>query len=109
VDYFIDFAHTPDGLDKALQYCKNVPHTGRVIVLTGAMGGRDMFKRPDMGAIAHQYADVIVLSDEDPDQEDRLQIIRDIRAGIPRVDGDRLAIIPDRRLAIQYITQIAQP
>lgn len=53
VNYFIDFAHTPNALENALAYVKSVT-TGRVIVAFGAPGKRDVFKRPEMGRIAHQ-------------------------------------------------------
>jgi len=109
VHYYIDFAHTPDGLDKTLSYLSQVKKNGRLILLTGAMGERDRFKRPMMGRIADQYADIIVVADEDPGDEPRFQIIQEIKDGIARPDGDRLYIIPDRQLAIKFITEITQP
>ena len=109
VHYYIDFAHTPDALDKTLSYLSQVKKTGRLIVLCGAMGERDRFKRPMMGKIADQYADIIVLADEDPGNEPRFQIIQEIKDGISRHDGDHLYIIPDRQLAIKFITEITQP
>lgn len=109
VHYYIDFAHTPDGLDKTLSYLSQVKKNGRLILLTGAMGERDRFKRPMMGRIADQYADIIVLADEDPGDEPRFQIIQEIKDGISRHDGDRLYIIPDRQLAIKFITDITEP
>lgn len=109
VHYFIDFAHTPDALDKTLSYLSQVKQAGRIILLTWAMGDRDRFKRPLMGKIADQYADIIVLADEDPGDEDRMQIIQEIKNGINRIDGNNLFIIPDRELAIKFITEITQP
>jgi UDP-N-acetylmuramoyl-L-alanyl-D-glutamate--2,6-diaminopimelate ligase len=109
VHYYIDFAHTPDGLDKTLSYLSQVKKDGRLILLTGAMGERDRFKRPMMGKLADQYADIIVLADEDPGDEPRFQIIQEVKDGIARHDGDRLYIIPDRQLAIKFITEITQP
>ena len=109
VNYFVDFAHTPDGLHKTLSYLKEVKGNGRIILLTGAMGGRDRYKRPEMGKIADQYADIIVLADEDPAEESRFQIIQEIRSGIKRSDGDNFYIIPDRSKAIKFLTKIAQP
>ena len=109
IHYFIDFAHTPDALEKTLSYLYSVKLSGRLILLTGAMGDRDRFKRPLMWKIANQYADIIVLADEDPGEEPRLQIIQEVRAGIDRVEGDNFFIIPDRSLAIKFISEIAQP
>lgn len=107
--YFVDFAHTPDALEKTLSYLQSIKKNGRVILLTGAMGQRDRFKRPMMGKLADQYADIIVLADEDPGDEPRFQIIQEIKDGIKRNDGDNLFIIPDRQKAIQFLTQIARP
>ena len=73
------------------------------------MGERDRFKRPLMGKIADQYADIIVLADEDPGDEERFQIIQEIKDGMKRHDGDNLFIIPDREKAIQFLTEIARP
>lgn len=109
VHYFVDFAHTPDALEKTLSYLSQVKQSGRIILLTGAMGDRDRFKRPLMGKIADQYADIIVLADEDPGDEDRMQIIQEVKNGIRRNDGDNLFIIPDRELAIKFITEITKP
>ena len=107
--YFVDFAHTPDALEKTLSYLKTVKGSGRILLLTGAMGERDRFKRPLMGKLADQYADIIVLADEDPGDEPRFQIIQEIKDGINRVDGDNLFIIPDREKAIKFLTEIAHP
>lgn len=109
VHYFVDFAHTPDALEKTLSYLSQVKQSGRIILLTWAMGDRDRFKRPLMGKIADQYADIIVLADEDPGDEDRMQIIQEVKNGIRRNDGDNLFIIPERELAIKFITEITKP
>ena len=109
VHYYIDFAHTPDGLDKTLSYLSQVKKSGRLILLCWAMWERDRFKRPTMGKIADQHADIIVIADEDPGEEPRFQIIQEIKDGINRKDGDNLYIIPDRQLAIKFITEITKP
>lgn len=62
-----------------------------------------------MGKIADQYADIIVLADEDPGDEPRFQIMQEVRKGIHKNDGDGLYIIPDRQKAIQFLTEIARP
>ncbi len=112
VQYYIDFAHTPDGLDKTLSFLHDLKQqqgSGRLILLTGAMGQRDRQKRPEMGKIADRYADLIVIADEDPGEENRLQIIAEVREGVKRQLGDRLYVIPDRSLAIKFITEIVEP
>lgn len=109
VHYYIDFAHTPDWLDKTLSYLSKVKKDWRLILLTWAMGERDRFKRPMMGKLADQYADIIILADEDPGDEPRFQIIQEVKDWINRHDWDGLYIIPDRQLAIKFITEITQP
>ncbi len=92
----MDYAHTPDALDKALavlrRHCR-----GRLIVVFGCGGDRDRGKRPEMGAIAARQADGIVLTDDNPRTEDGAGIIADIEAGL---GGHRATVIRDRRAAI---------
>lgn len=83
VHYYIDFAHSPDALDKTLSYLRTIAKK-RLIVLFGAPGNRDKGKRPKMGAIVHTFADIIVVTDDDPDTEDRNAIIEQIVQAIPR-------------------------
>jgi UDP-N-acetylmuramoyl-L-alanyl-D-glutamate--2,6-diaminopimelate ligase len=93
----VDYAHTPDALAMALQvlrrHCK-----GRLAVVFGCGGDRDRGKRPQMGAIAAQRADSIVLTDDNPRTEDPDNIIAEIRAGI---GGAAASVIRDRRAAIR--------
>jgi UDP-N-acetylmuramoyl-L-alanyl-D-glutamate--2,6-diaminopimelate ligase len=93
----VDYAHTPDALDKALQVLRR--HcSGRLSVVFGCGGDRDRGKRPEMGAIAARLADHIVLTDDNPRTEDGARIIADIRAGL----GATAAVTQrDRREAIR--------
>ena len=76
--------------------------SGRLFSVFGATGGgRDKGKRPDMGRIAHEYADYIILTNDDPYEEDELKIIDHIAEGIPRKEGKDFWKIPDRREAIR--------
>ncbi len=96
----VDFAHTPDSFSKLLPEMKNIT-TGKLIVLFGSAGERDTAKRPLQGGVASQYADVIVLTDEDPRGEDSMAILEDIAAGCRgHHQGDTLLLIPDREEAI---------
>ncbi|AHB41484.1 UDP-N-acetylmuramoyl-L-alanyl-D-glutamate-2,6-diaminopimelate ligase [candidate division SR1 bacterium RAAC1_SR1_1] len=107
---YIDFAHTPDGLEKALSYLKMIKGKGRLITTFGAPGVRDKEKRPIMGQIAADYSDIVIITDDDPDTENRLQIIDQIQKGISnKILGKDLFIIPERTLAIEFATNIAQP
>ncbi len=91
---FVDYAHTPDGLRTVLEALR--PHaTGRLIVLFGAGGDRDRSKRPLMGAIAADLADIAIVTDDNPRSEAPEAIRAEIRAGAPglREIGDRRAAI----------------
>ncbi len=82
----VDFAHNPDAMIRALQAVRGPERTGRLILVIGAAGERDVSKRPTMGAIAARMADHVIISDDDPHGEDPAEI----RAGL--LDGARDAI-----------------
>ncbi|PHR92111.1 MAG: UDP-N-acetylmuramoyl-L-alanyl-D-glutamate--2,6-diaminopimelate ligase [Robiginitomaculum sp.] len=91
---FVDFAHTPDGLDKLLRGVR--PHTlGRIIVVFGCGGDRDPDKRAKMGVIAAKYADHVIVTDDNPRGEVPADIRRAVMAGCPNADeiGDRAKAI----------------
>jgi UDP-N-acetylmuramoyl-L-alanyl-D-glutamate--2,6-diaminopimelate ligase len=91
---FIDYAHTPDGLDKLLRAVR--PHTrGRIILVFGCGGDRDPKKRAPMGEIAEKLADVVFVTDDNPRSEDPAQIRAAILAGAKKsVEiGDRAEAI----------------
>jgi len=97
----VDYAHTPDALDKVLAVLRR--HcAGRLTVVFGCGGDRDRGKRPEMGAIAAARADHIVLTDDNPRGEDGDRIIADIRAGI---GTHAVEIMRDRRMAIRQALQ----
>ena len=97
----VDYAHTPDSLTALYDAYKNV----RKICVFGSMGGgRDAWKRPIMGRIAEMHCAEVILTDEDPCDEDPLQIINDIAHGMSK----KPTIIMDRRAAIQNALQLAQ-
>lgn len=105
----VDYAHTAESLDSLLQLYKSNT-TGRLFAVFGATGGgRDKGKRPKMGEAADRHADMIVLTDDDPYDENRYAIIEQIAAGIKRTEGDRLWKIPTRREAIAFALHLAQP
>jgi UDP-N-acetylmuramoyl-L-alanyl-D-glutamate--2,6-diaminopimelate ligase len=93
----VDFAHTPDALERALDGIRR--HTGgRLICVFGCGGDRDQGKRGEMGAIAGRLADYTILTSDNPRSEDPLAIIHDIVAGI--TDDGSYVIEADRRAAI---------
>ena len=98
----IDYAHTPDALEKVLGALRPVAQArgGRLIAVFGAGGDRDPTKRPLMGAIALRLADEVLVTSDNPRGEDPLEIIRQIGAGV----GE-----PDRRRAIEQAVAQARP
>ncbi len=99
----VDYAHTPDALQQALQVLRH--HcTGRLTVVFGCGGDRDRGKRPLMGAAAARFADQIVLTDDNPRSEDALQIVADIQAGTGTAP---VTVVQDRRAAIAHALQHA--
>ena len=91
---YVDYAHTPDGLEAAIAALK--PHAkSRLIVVFGAGGDRDTGKRPEMGAVAVRLADHVIVTDDNPRSEDPAAIRRDVLAGAPgaiEIGGRREAI-----------------
>jgi len=93
----IDYAHTPDALQRVLGTLEAAV-TGELTCVFGCGGDRDRGKRPMMGAVAADLADRIVLTDDNPRSEDPARIVAEIRAGMH--DHPRVSVIHDRRAAI---------
>lgn len=109
IHYFVDFAHTPDGLEKTLNYLNLIKWSGRLITLFWAPGCRDKTKRPIMGNIADQYSDILIATDDDPDTENRLEILEQLTMDVKnKTLGKDLFIIPERTLAIKFACEIAR-
>ncbi len=93
---FVDYAHTPDALEKTMETLNRV-RQGRLIVVFGCGGDRDRTKRPLMGRIASGLADFTFVTSDNPRTEDPLSIIGEIKPGIA---GCAFKVIEDRRAAI---------
>ncbi len=98
-DMFIDYAHTPDGLENVLEALREINYR-RIIVVFGCGGDRDKTKRPLMGEVASRLADIVILTTDNPRSEEPEKIIADILSGITRDDKGVMAIV-DRREAIE--------
>ncbi len=99
-DIFVDFAHTPDGLEKSLSALRE--HClGRLICLFGCGGNRDRSKRAPMGETVAKKADFSVLTSDNPRFEEPTDIIAEIEEGYRRV-SERYVVIPERERAIRY-------
>lgn len=97
----VDYAHTPDSLQAVYKTLKDEVRGRLICVLGAAGGGRDKWKRPEFGRIAGQYCDSIILTDEDPYDEDPESIIEQIASGIPEDKSrDPVMTILDRKDAI---------
>ena len=104
----VDYAHTPDSLKKVYQTIThqliNSSTNQLICVLGAAGGGRDKWKRPKMGEIASRYCDKIILTNEDPYDENPMKIIEEIAAG---TKGEPEKIL-DRREAIRRALHLAK-
>ncbi|MBO5525796.1 MAG: UDP-N-acetylmuramoyl-L-alanyl-D-glutamate--2,6-diaminopimelate ligase [Clostridia bacterium] len=99
-DIFVDFAHTPDGLEKSLN-ALNAHTKGRLICLFGCGGNRDKDKREIMGEIAGQICDLVILTSDNPRYEDPFDIIMDIERGVRRYSKDYVTV-QERDKATEY-------
>jgi MurE/MurF fusion protein len=120
---FVDYAHTPDALENVLKTLKELA-SRRLICLFGCGGDRDRGKRPQMGAIAARYADVVIVTSDNPRTENPETILKEIADGVAAtgksfqtveqlfcgdapVDG--YAVVGDRRRAISAVCSLAAP
>ena len=108
-DTIVDYAHTPDALEKLLKSAKEISKN-RTILVFGACGDRDREKRPIMGKVAQDLADRIIITDEENYTEDATQIREEIISGISKKNEKlpaNIQEIPDRKEAIRKALQIA--
>jgi UDP-N-acetylmuramoyl-L-alanyl-D-glutamate--2,6-diaminopimelate ligase len=102
----VDYAHTPDALRRLLADVREIC-SGRLICVFGCGGDRDRGKRPQMGRIAGEMADRIIVTSDNPRTEDPLKIIEDIVKGLPQ--GTAHEIIPAREEAITRAVALSGP
>lgn len=105
----VDYAHTPDALDNVLNTISSF-RTGneQVITVVGCGGDRDKGKRPEMAAIACQFSDKVILTADNPRSEEPEAIIKDMQAGIPISQKQKVLVITNRKEAIQAAAMFAQ-
>ncbi len=98
---FVDYAFTPVALEKVYSFLK--PRNGKLICVLGACGGgRDKWKRPVLGSIAEKYGDIVIVTNEDPYDEDPMEIINQVAVGSPKAEK-----ILDREEAINKALSLA--
>lgn len=103
----VDYAHTPDALKNVLETIRSVSFKGKVITLVGCGGNRDRSKRPLMAQIAVQMSDVVILTSDNPRDENPLEILREMEAGVPSNLYRKYSVVADRENAIKTACQIA--
>ena len=104
---FVDYAHTPDALEKSITTLKNlVTENGKMFTLFGCGGNRDTGKRPIMGKIASDLSDFVFITDDNPRLENPTQIQNDIISGCTH---NNFATYPDREIAIKIAISTLKP
>lgn len=101
----VDFAHTPDGLEKVMLYAKKITKkNNRIIAVFGSAGKRDVLKRKIFGQLADKYCDLLILTEDDPRDEDVIEIAEEIATGVANIN---YLIIENRNLAINQAISLA--
>ena len=107
----VDYAHTPESLDKVLALLRPLT-PGKLIAVFGSAGERDRTKRPALGSVAAKHADYFVITQEDPRLEDPERILAEIEAGATSAGKQRPAdyeVIDDRKAAVAFAIGRAEP
>jgi len=105
----VDYAHTPDALENVLKTINEVRcHKETLITVVGCGGNRDATKRPEMAAVAVKMSDRVILTSDNPRNEDPDEIIRQMKAGVDAADNRKVLSITNRREAIRTAVALAQ-
>lgn len=106
----IDYAHTPDALKNVLQTISAIrTNNEKVIAIVGCGGNRDKEKRPLMAKIACKYGDTVILTSDNPRDEEPDTIIEDMKAGLDAVDLSKTIAVSNRKEAIRTACHLANP
>lgn len=110
ISAIVDYAHTPDALKNVLDTINSIrTKNENVITIVGCGGNRDKTKRPKMGKIAAQYSDQVILTSDNPRDEDPDQIIKEIEDGVEAQHQQKVLSITNRKEAIKTACKIAKP
>jgi UDP-N-acetylmuramoyl-L-alanyl-D-glutamate--2,6-diaminopimelate ligase len=111
IEGFVDYAHTPDAVEQVVSELRSLAGTQRkLVVVIGCGGDRDPFKRPLMGAAAARWADVVVITDDNPRSEDPAIIRAAVMTGAASANASAsLVNVADRQAAIQQAVDLAGP
>lgn len=106
----VDYAHTPDALQNVLETINELRQANeQVITVVGCGGNRDAAKRPIMAEIACRYSTRVILTSDNPRNEDPMAILEQMKTGVPPVDVKKTVTIEDRREAIRQAVSLARP
>ncbi|GAA4468069.1 UDP-N-acetylmuramoyl-L-alanyl-D-glutamate--2,6-diaminopimelate ligase [Nibrella saemangeumensis] len=106
----VDYAHTPDALQNVLETIDGLRQADeQVITIVGCGGNRDAAKRPIMAEIACKFSDKVIMTSDNPRDEDPMAILEQMQAGVPPIDFKKTQTIPDRREAILKAVSMAKP
>lgn len=103
----IDYAHTPDAVDNVIKTINEI-RKGRLITVVGCGGNRDKGKRPQMAQIAKRGSDQLILTSDNPRDEEPADILKDMAAGLTNNELRQTLIIEDRESAIRTACTLAQ-
>ncbi len=106
-EIFVDFAHTPDGLEQSLTAMRKLCR-GKLYCLFGCGGNRDKTKRPIMGEIAAKYSDFCIITSDNPRYEDPYEIITQIAEGV-KACGRKYVTVTERETATEYAVKLLSP
>jgi UDP-N-acetylmuramoyl-L-alanyl-D-glutamate--2,6-diaminopimelate ligase len=106
---YVDYAHTDAALEAALRSAREMVGVERVAVVFGCGGDRDAGKRPLMGKVAGELADLPIATSDNPRSEDPLAILAAVEQGLAASGNARYRLVPDRREAIREAIAAAQP
>ncbi|MBD2699046.1 UDP-N-acetylmuramoyl-L-alanyl-D-glutamate--2,6-diaminopimelate ligase [Spirosoma sp. BT702] len=111
----VDYAHTPDALQNVLETINNLRQANdrgnlpQVITVVGCGGNRDAAKRPIMAEIACRFSNRVILTSDNPRNEDPMAILEQMQAGVPPIDFKKTVTIEDRHEAIRQAVAMAHP
>jgi UDP-N-acetylmuramoyl-L-alanyl-D-glutamate--2,6-diaminopimelate ligase len=103
----VDYAHTPDALVNVLGTLRQVVGDGKIYTVVGAGGNRDKSKRPVMARVCAELSDQVVLTSDNPRNEDPMDILNDMKAGLDAVLERKVLTLPDRKEAIRMACKLA--
>ena len=106
----VDYAHTPDALLNVLVTIKKLRQGNeKIIAVVGCGGNRDKTKRPIMAEVACEHSDKVIFTSDNPRNEDPLEILNDMQAGVNAVAKKKVLSIADRKEAIKTAVSLANP